>query len=100
MRPWQGAALTTVSNAAELVDPQGWGAKIEVMASAPALYCALLPYHDHVEHKSLAFRYPYSYTAIVIVRDRDGGRVKLDQGAGPWSITRSVRLTTRACWRA
>lgn len=80
VRPWQGAALTTVSNAAELVDPQGWGAKIEVMASAPALYCALLPYHDHVEHKSLAFRYPYSYTAIVIVRDRDGGRVKLDQG--------------------
>lgn len=79
VRPWQGAALTTVSNAAEIVDPQGWGAKIEVMASAPALYCALLPYHDHVEHKSLAFRYPYSYTAIVLVRDRDGGRVKLDK---------------------
>lgn len=79
VRPWQGAALTTVSNAAEIVDPEGWGAKIEVMASAPALYCALLPYHDHVEHKSLAFRYPYSYTAIVLVRDRDGGRVKLDQ---------------------
>lgn len=77
--PWEGGSLTTVSNAAELVDPHGWGAKIEVMASAPSLFCAILPFQNSAQHKKLASRYRYSYTAIVLVRDRDGGRVKLDK---------------------
>lgn len=76
--PFNGGILTMVSNAAELVDPEGWGAKIEVMASQPALFAALLPYHGVVEHRALVAQYRYQFTIIVIVRDRDGGRVSLD----------------------
>jgi len=77
--PWEGPILSTVSNAAELVDPSGWGAKIEIMVSAPSLFCALLPFDGALQHKKIAARYRYGFTIIVIVRDRDGGRVKLDK---------------------
>lgn len=77
--PWEGGALTSVSNAAEMVDPNGWGAKIEVMASAPSIFTALVPYQGSAEFKKLVSRYRHSYTIIVLVRDRDGGRVKLDK---------------------
>ncbi|WFD19877.1 hypothetical protein MCAP1_002117 [Malassezia caprae] len=77
--PWEGPILSTVSNAAELVDPSGWGAKIEIMVSAPSLFCALLPFDNALQHKKMASRYRYGFTIIVIVRDRDGGRVKLDK---------------------
>lgn len=81
--PWKGPILSTVSNAAELVDPHGWGAKIEIMVSAPSLFCALLPFDGALQHKQLASRYRYGFTIIVIVRDRDGGRVTLDKFGRP-----------------
>ncbi|WFD27614.1 hypothetical protein MNAN1_002615 [Malassezia nana] len=81
--PWEGPVLSSVSNAAELVHPSGWGAKVEIMLSAPSLFCALVPYEGALQHKILASRYRYGFTMIVIVRDRDGGRVKLDKFGRP-----------------
>lgn len=83
VRSWEGGILTTVSNAAELVDPHGWGAKIETMASAPALHAALLPYEGAFEHKQRLMRYPYVVSMIVVVRDRDEGAVVLDADGRP-----------------
>ena len=77
--PWKGPILSSVSNAAELVDPSGWGARIEIMVSAPSLFCALLPFDGALQHKKVAARYRYGFTMIVIVRDRDAGRVRLDK---------------------
>ena len=83
VRAWEGGILTTVSNAAELVDPHGWGAKIETMASAPSLHAALMPYEGAFEHKQRVLRYPYSVSMIVVVRDRDEGAVVLDSDGRP-----------------
>lgn len=79
VKPWEGPILTTVSNAAEMVNPHGWGAKIEVMVSAPSLFCALTPYENSLAHKKLLARYRNAFSIIVLVRDRDGGRVRLDK---------------------
>lgn len=83
VNPWEGGMLTTVSNAAELIDTQGWGAKIEVVASFPSLYNALAPFETALAHKERSMRYRHSFTMIVLVRDRYGGRVVLNKHGEP-----------------
>ncbi|WFD36219.1 hypothetical protein MCUN1_003097 [Malassezia cuniculi] len=83
VRAWEGGILTTVSNAAEMVDPRGWGAKIETMASSPALHAALAPYHGGYEHKQRLMRYAHCVSMIVVVRDRDEGAIVLDSDGRP-----------------
>ncbi|WFD31551.1 hypothetical protein MSPP1_002590 [Malassezia sp. CBS 17886] len=83
IKPWEGGILTTVSNAAEMADPHGWGAKLEVIASSPGLFAPLAPWNGVQEHKERCLRYPYSYTIIIVTRDRDGGSVTLDSEGKP-----------------
>lgn len=83
INPWEGGMLTTVANAAELVNAQGWGAKVEVVASLPSLYNALAPFKTALEHKRRAMRYRHSFTLLVLVRDRDGGKVTIDSEGNP-----------------
>ncbi|MCO5562347.1 hypothetical protein L7F22_015973 [Adiantum nelumboides] len=78
VKPWEGGLLTMVVNGSELVDPEGWGAKIEVIASSPSIHAGFSNYQNSLEHKKKMLQYSHSYTAIVITRDRDGGRVVLD----------------------
>ena len=83
VNPWEGAALTTACSSAELTDPNGWGAQVEVIASAPGLHSALIPFEGGVEHKVRALRYRYSYTMLIIVRDRGEGTITLDKNGQP-----------------
>lgn len=75
--PWEGGLLTTVNNAAELVDARGWGAKVEVIASAPSFTAALLG-RMGAEHKKLMMQYKHSFAMLVLTRDRDGGTITVD----------------------
>lgn len=78
IKPWEGGLLTMVCNGSELVDSEGWGAKIEVIASSPSIHAGFSNYQNSLEHKKKMLQYAHSYSAIVIVRDRDAGRVVLD----------------------
>lgn len=78
VKPWEGSLLTIVDNAAELVDAEGWGAKIEVIASSPGIHAAFSNFSSAEEHKKNMLRYSHSYTMIVLTRDRDPGEVVLD----------------------
>lgn len=78
INPWEGSLLTIVDNSAELVDPAGWGCKIEVIASSPGIHAAFSNFASAAEHKKNMLRYNHSYTIIIISRDRDPGRVFLD----------------------
>ncbi|PWY98614.1 long-chain fatty alcohol dehydrogenase [Testicularia cyperi] len=78
IKPWEGGLLTMVSNAAELVDKDGWGCKIEVVASSPSTHAALANFSSAKEHKARMLRYSYSYSMVIICRDRDDGKVVLD----------------------
>ena len=79
VKPWEGGLLTMVSNGAEMVDPAGWGCKIEVIASSPSLHAAFNNFSTPKEAKMRMLKYPYSYTMVIICRDRDGGRVFVDE---------------------
>lgn len=83
IKPWEGGLLTMVSNASELVDAEGWGAKIEVIASSPGIHAGTSAFPAAVEHKSRMLRYSHSFTLIVITRDRDSGKVFLDKDGNP-----------------
>ncbi|CAO1617629.1 unnamed protein product [Parajaminaea phylloscopi] len=78
INPWEGSLLTIVDNSAELVDPAGWGCKIEVIASSPGIHAAFSNYESAAEHKKNMMRYNHSYTIIIISRDRDPGHIELD----------------------
>lgn len=78
VNPWQGGVLTMVSNGAEVVDPEGWGCKIEVIASSPSIHAAFSPWSDAVTHKADMLRYNHAFELIVICRDRDAGEVFVD----------------------
>ncbi|KAK0541901.1 hypothetical protein OC846_003165 [Tilletia horrida] len=78
INPWEGGLLTMVDNACEFIDPEGWGAKIEVIASSPSIHCSFATFDTAVMHKARMLRYPHSFTLIVLVRDRDGGQVVVD----------------------
>ncbi|EPQ29030.1 uncharacterized protein PFL1_03320 [Pseudozyma flocculosa PF-1] len=79
IKPWEGGLLTMVSNGAEMVDPEGWGCKIEVIASSPSVHAAFSNYMGGAEHKAKMIRYSHSYTMVIICRDRDAGQVVLDK---------------------
>jgi hypothetical protein len=78
VKPWEGSLLTMVSNAAELVDAEGWGCKLEVIASSPSIHAAFSNWQSAEEHRKKMLRYSHSFTIICITRDRDGGRVFVD----------------------
>lgn len=79
VNPWQGGLLTMVSNGAEIVDPAGWGCKIEVIASSPSLHAAFSPYNSPAQHKSDMLKYNHGFELIIIARDREGGEVTVDE---------------------
>lgn len=44
VRPWEGAALTTLVDEFEDLDGSGHGVKIEAMSMMPAMYIPLYPW--------------------------------------------------------
>ncbi|SPC67324.1 related to long chain fatty alcohol oxidase [Ustilago sp. UG-2017b] len=79
VKPWEGGLLTIVDNSAEMVDPAGWGCKIEVIASSPSVHAAFQNFSSSKEHKARMLQYSHSYTMVIICRDRDSGRIVLDE---------------------
>ncbi|CEH15334.1 related to long chain fatty alcohol oxidase [Ceraceosorus bombacis] len=78
IKPWEGSLLTMVSNAAELVDAEGWGCKIEVIASSPSIQAAFSTFQSPEAHKTAMLNYAHSFNLIIITRDRDPGNVFVD----------------------
>ena len=61
-----------------MVHKDGWGCKIEVIASSPSIHAAFSNFASAKEHKANMLRYSHSYTMVIICRDRDSGRIVLD----------------------
>lgn len=105
VNPWHGGLLTMVSNGAELVDPEGWGCKIEVIASSPSVHAAFSPWSNAIEHKQDMLKYNHAFELIIICRDRDAGEIVIDdQGVARINYTISkhdqqslIQGVLRAC---
>jgi choline dehydrogenase-like flavoprotein len=82
VRPWEGAALTTVCTSFENLDGHGHGVKLEAVCMLPSLALAILNWQDGVDYKFLLTKYRHLNSYILIVRDRDPGRVYPDPTTG------------------
>lgn len=78
MRPWEGAALTTVINEFEDLDGRGHGAKIETLSMLPSVFIPVFPWRDGFDYKMWASRLHKMMGMITLTRDRDTGRVYPD----------------------
>ena len=78
INPWEGAILTTVVDEFQNLDGQGHGVKLECMVMLPSWVLPLLPWTGGLDYKMLCAKMPYMTSHIVVVRDRDTGRVYPD----------------------
>ena len=96
VNPWEGSLLTMVNNAAELVDLEGWGCKLEIIATSPSIHAAFTNFSGGVDHKAKMLKYSHSFQIIIITRDRDGGQVMIDEN-GDARMTHPLSKHTRDC---
>ena len=78
INPWEGGILTTVVDEFENLDSHGHGAKLETTVMLPSLLLPLQPWRGGFAFKDVASKISYMTSPIIIVRDRDTGRVYPD----------------------
>lgn len=76
--PWQGVPQSVVSEAFDELTP-GYGFRIECPPALPGILAASLPWWGSDEHRDLMTRADRTAPFILIVRDREGGRVTVDR---------------------
>ncbi|KAI9245845.1 hypothetical protein BDA99DRAFT_527610 [Phascolomyces articulosus] len=79
---FQGSIMTAVSNVAENVDGEGYGAKIEVPCLHPGSFSTVLPWRGAAHHKSLMARYRKCAPMLILSRDKDSKGAIRDDANG------------------
>lgn len=82
VRPWEGGILTTVINEFSDLDGHGHGVKLEGMDMMPGLSMGFLPWRSGPQLKERILRYPYTQGHIVLCREKEPGRVRIDTNTG------------------
>ncbi|PHH76946.1 hypothetical protein CDD80_1074 [Ophiocordyceps camponoti-rufipedis] len=90
MRPWEGGIITGYSGEFENLDSQGHGVRLESTCMVPYLTVATQPWLDGLDAKLQSLRYGHLSSFIALTRDRDPGRVYVDEGTGKPRISYSV----------
>lgn len=85
-RPWEGGILTGVVEEFQNLDSHGHGAKLEALTMLPSWGLPILPWTSGLDFKLLCAKLPYMSGHIVLVRDRDHGRVYPDPKSGQCRI--------------
>ena len=82
--PHHGSIMTALSNENANLDGQGYGIRIEVPATHPALFGIQTPWHSALDHKKRLIEYPYSSSLIILTRDKDSvGEVTINSEGNP-----------------
>lgn len=76
--PWEGGILTAVVDEFQNLDSHGHGAKIEAMTMIPSWFLPFAPWISGLDKKLSAAKMAYTGCHVVLVRDRDTGRVYPD----------------------
>ncbi len=77
---WNGPMQSAYSDAYNY-RAGNYGPKIEVAPSHPGIGGISLPWVDRVKHAALMARFRYAASLIAVTRDRDPGRIELDDEA-------------------
>ena len=75
INPWEGAILTYLVDEFQNLDGHHHGAKLEPMTMLPSWVLAFQSWKGGLEYKELCSKLPYMTSHLVLVRDRDTGRV-------------------------
>lgn len=75
---WQGVPQSVVSEAFDELTP-GYGFRIECPPALPGILAASLPWWGSAQHRDEMTRAARTAPFILIVRDREGGRVTVDR---------------------
>lgn len=81
--PWRGAPLTRVVTDFKNLDGDGYGVWLENAPVHPGLNGLANPWGGGREFKETIQQLPYTANIIILTRDRDSGRVKLDRYGQP-----------------
>ena len=78
VRPWEGTMQAIYSDQHRYLDG-GYGVKYETAAIHPSLLVVFSPWRGATEHARMMEALPHSVPIGVLLRDRDGGEVKVDR---------------------
>lgn len=82
LKPWEGVMQALYSDQfRDLHD--GYGLKLETAANHPHLYVQFCPWRGRAEHLGLMQALPNSVPIGVLLRDRDGGEVRVGRDGEP-----------------
>lgn len=89
IRPWEGMLSGLYSD--EHVDmDDGYGVKYEHVATPPSILLSFAPWRGGAEHAELMRALPHTGGVGVLLRDRDGGEVRVGRDGRPivrWSLS-------------
>jgi choline dehydrogenase-like flavoprotein len=80
IEPWRGVMQSAHSDAFNYRS-SNYGAKIEVAPAHPGLAASAVPWQSSAAHAKLMGRMRYASTLFALTRDRDPGRIDLDDEA-------------------
>ena len=82
LKPWEGVMQALYSDQHRDLD-DGYGLKYETAANHPHLFIAFSPWRGAGEHYGLMEGLPHSVPIGVLLRDRDGGEVRVGRDGEP-----------------
>ena len=82
VRPWEGTMQALYSDQHRNLDG-GYGVKYETAAGHPALSVAYMPWRGGRQHHELMQALAHTAVFGVLLRDRDGGEVRIDRDGEP-----------------
>ncbi len=82
VRPWTGTVQAHYSDQFADLD-QGYGFKFETAPMHPSLFALAVPWESGAAHKQAMTRLSQTTLCGILLRDRDGGRVRVDRAGNP-----------------
>lgn len=82
VRPWTGTVQAHYSDQFADLD-HGYGFKLETAPVHPSLQALAAPWESAAQHRDRMQRLPHTALAGILLRDRFGGRVRVDRDGSP-----------------
>ncbi|RZK61025.1 MAG: hypothetical protein EOO59_06075 [Hymenobacter sp.] len=83
MHSWHGPSMSIVNDTYARLHGTNFGVKLETPPTHPGLLAMALPWLGGQHHRALLQAADHLGSFIVLTRDRDGGRVRLDPHGAP-----------------
>ena len=84
MHSWHGPSMSVVNDTFTRLGGTNFGVKLETPPTHPGLLAMVLPWRSGAQHRELLQAADHLGSFIVLTRDRDGGRVRIDQQGAPF----------------